>query len=132
VSMPSLRAAYAADSTVYKSPYCGCCVKWVQYMRARGHKLTVHNMENLDKVKKAAGVPEALRSCHTALVDGYVVEGHVPAEDVDRLLAQRPKAKGIAVPGMPIGSPGMEGRRSDPYQVLLFGIDGGPKVFAVH
>lgn len=89
-------------------------------------------MKNLETVKKMAGVPESLRSCHTALVGGYVVEGHVPAGDVARLLAQRPKANGIAVPGMPIGSPGMEGHVTERYQVMMFGIDGGPNVFSVH
>lgn len=132
VAMATPRLAYGAEITVYKSPLCGCCGNWVEYMRARGHKLTVRNMENLDAVKKMAGVPEALRSCHTALVGGYVVEGHVPAGDVARLLAQRPKAKGIAVPGMPMGSPGMEGHMKEPYQVVMFGTGGAPKVFSVH
>ena len=132
VAMATPGIAHGAEITVYKSPLCGCCGNWVKYIRARGHKLTVRNMENLETVKKMAGVPEALRSCHTALVRGYVVEGHVPASDVARLLAQRPKARGIAVPGMPMGSPGMEGRMSERYQVVMFGADGGPKVFSVH
>lgn len=132
MSMATPNTAYGAEITVYKSPLCACCDNWVKYMRARGHKLTVHNMENLETVKKMAGVPESLRSCHTALVGGYVVEGHVPAGDVARLLAQRPKANGIAVPGMPIGSPGMEGHVTERYQVMMFGIDGGPNVFSVH
>lgn len=126
------RPALSADITVYKSPLCGCCGKWVSYLRARGHRLMVHDRENLEPVKKSLGVPRSLRSCHTAVVEGYVIEGHVPAEDIARLLIERPKAKGIAVPGMPMGSPGMEGPRPEPYRVLLFGADGAPKVFAVH
>jgi hypothetical protein len=132
MAMVSPRAAQAVEITVYKSAQCGCCGNWVKYMRARGYKLAVRNMDNLDAVKKMAGVPDRFQSCHTALVDGYVVEGHVPAADVARLLAERPKARGIAVPGMPMGSPGMEGRMSERYHVVLFGGPGGAKIFASH
>src|SRR4051794_21208914 len=100
----------AADTTVhvYKTPTCGCCGKWVEHMRAKGFKVEVTEVENTGENRRKYGVPEELASCHTAFVDGYALEGHVPAADVHRLLKTRPNAKGIAVPGMPMGSPGME------------------------
>ena len=122
--------AYAAEITVYKSPWCGCCSKWADRLQAKGHTVTTKNMENLDAIKKLAGVPEDLQSCHTAMVDGYVVEGHVPAKDIERLLGERPKAKGLAVPGMPVGSPGMEGGEPERFDVMLFSTDGSTSVYA--
>ncbi len=123
-------AASAAEITVYKSPYCGCCGGWVDHMRSNGHSVKTVDLEDLTTIKKMTGVGEELQSCHTAVVDGYVIEGHVPAQDVARLLAERPKAKGLTVPGMPIGSPGMEGPDPQPYDVLLFQADGSTTVFA--
>ena len=122
----------AADITVYKSPYCGCCAEWVTHMRSHGHDMKTVEMEDLTAIKKMTGVGEHLQSCHTAVVDGYVVEGHVPAADVARLLTEKPKARGLAVPGMPIGSPGMEGANPEPYEVLLFQADGSARVYARH
>jgi len=122
--------AYAAEFTVYKSPWCGCCSKWVDHLKANGHSVTTKKVEDLDIIKKMAGVPERLQSCHTAMVNGYVVEGHVPEKDIQRLLAERPKAKGLAVPGMPAGSPGMEGGAPDKYDVMLFKTDGAVNVYA--
>ncbi|MHA1153253.1 MAG: DUF411 domain-containing protein [Alphaproteobacteria bacterium] len=122
--------ARAAEITVYKSPWCGCCEQWIGHMRSQGHAVTSRNMEDLDAIKKMARVPEDLQSCHTAFVAGYVLEGHVPADDVARLLAERPKAQGLAVPGMPGGSPGMEGAAAEPYAVMLFQSDGGARVFS--
>ncbi len=124
----------AADLTVYKSPWCGCCAGWIEHMEANGHSLDVKDTEDLDPVKQIAGVPEALQSCHTAMVDGYVIEGHVPASDIERLLAERPDAIGLAVPGMPNGSPGMDSPEagSEPYSVLLFKSDGSTQVYATH
>jgi hypothetical protein len=121
--------ALAAEVTVYKSPTCGCCGKWVAHMRDKGFDLTVHDVPDVAPIKAEHGLPHGLGSCHTALVDGYVVEGHVPADAVERLLAERPKVKGIAVPGMPAGSPGMEGDRTDPYEVLTFDEKGNTAVF---
>jgi hypothetical protein len=121
---------YAAEFTVYKSPWCGCCSKWIDHLKASGHTVSTQDIESLDTVKKMAGVPEHLQSCHTAMVDGYVIEGHVPSKDIERLLAERPKAKGLAVPGMPAGSPGMEGGAPDKYDVMLFNPDGSSDVFA--
>lgn len=123
---------FAAEFTVYKSPWCGCCSKWVYHLQASGHTVSTKDIENLDMVKKKAGVPERLQSCHTAMVEGYVIEGHVPSKDIERLLAERPMAKGLAVPGMPIGSPGMEGGAPDKYTVMLINPDGSSDVFARH
>ena len=119
--------------TVYRSPSCGCCGGWVDHLRSAGFDVTVEMMEDVTPVAARLGVPEALRSCHTAEASGYFVEGHVPAADVERMLAERPAARGIAVPGMPIGSPGMEmGERRDPYHTLLVDRSGGISVFAEH
>lgn len=117
---------------VYKTPTCGCCAKWVDHLRANGFIVTVEEMRDLESIKAQLGVPGDLKSCHTATVGGYFVEGHVPASDIRRLLSEKPAAKGIAVPGMPVGSPGMEqGDEREPYQVVQFG-DGGRTVFATH
>lgn len=120
--------------TVYKSPTCSCCQLWVDHLQASGFTTQVEVRENVMPIKQQLGVPPGMGSCHTAEVDGYVIEGHVPAEDIHRLLKERPQAKGLAVPGMPIGSPGMEhGDRRDPYQVLMFTErDGTAEVFAKH
>ena len=106
---------------VYKSPSCGCCGAWVDHMRSAGFQVLVTDITDLRPIKNKFGVVPELRACHSAVIDGYVIEGHVPAREVMRLLKERPKAIGIAVPGMPIGSPGMEqGSRRDPFQVILF------------
>ncbi|MGN6392206.1 MAG: DUF411 domain-containing protein [Gemmatimonadales bacterium] len=120
--------------TVYKSPTCGCCAKWVDHLRANGFTPTVHDEDDMDKMKDEMGVPKAVRSCHTALLGSYLIEGHVPASDLDRLIAQRPDVAGLAVPGMPGGTPGMAepGAPADPYDVLSFGKDGKTAIFAHH
>ena len=106
---------------VYMSPSCGCCGKWVDHMRNAGFQVVVTDMTDLRPIKNKFGVVPELRACHSAMIDGYVIEGHVPSREVMRLLKDRPKAIGLAVPGMPIGSPGMEqGSRRDPFQVILF------------
>src|SRR4030095_14484792 len=97
------------EMTVYKLPTCGCCAKWVAYMKKNGVDVTANDIRGLTPIKNPKGVPTALEACHTALVGAYVIEGHVPAEDVKRLLVERPNATGLAVKGMPEGSPGMEG-----------------------
>lgn len=118
---------------VWKSPTCNCCSKWIEILRKDGFNVTVHNESAMNPLKTKLGVPVSLASCHTGIVEGYVIEGHVPAEDIKRLLKERPKTKGLAVPGMPIGSPGMEMEsRIDPYEVLLFSEQGPPSVFASH
>ena len=103
---------------VYKSPTCGCCDKWVDHLRDNGFTVNTHDVGNKE-ARARAGISPTLGSCHTALIDGYAIEGHVPAKDIIRLLKERPKAVGISVPDMPHGTPGMEGERTDPYDVLL-------------
>ena len=126
--------ATPADSVlvVYKTPTCGCCKGWVAKMREAGFAVEVHDLPDLTTVKREAGVPEELQACHTARIGGYVVEGHVPAADIRRLLAERPAVKGIATPGMPMGSPGMEGAYNDRYDVMTFGGAGKSTVYASH
>ena len=115
---------------VYKTPSCGCCRSWVEHVQAAGFQVEVHDMPDVTPVKNEHGLPQHLASCHTALVDGYVIEGHVPADVIRRLLSERPQVAGIAVPGMPAGSPGMEmGDRKDPYDVIAFARDGTVSVF---
>lgn len=127
------QAATAATLDVVKTPTCGCCSAWVERMRAAGFTVNVRDVEDTAPVAKAAGVPDTMRSCHTAKVGGYVIEGHVPAEDIERLLAEKPDAVGLSVPGMVAGSPGMEmGGRSDSYQVVLIQRDGKHTVWATH
>lgn len=114
----------AADSemTVFKTRTCGCCEKWVDHIRSNGFKVTVKEVQSTADYRQKFGVPEKLQSCHTAIVSSYVIEGHVPATEIQRLLKekQKAKAKGLAVPGMPMGSPGMEGTRRDAYSVVRF------------
>ncbi|MBI4476878.1 MAG: DUF411 domain-containing protein [Acidobacteria bacterium] len=117
---------------VYKSPSCGCCVKWIEYFRQQGFKVTTTDVPEIQTIKKAHDISETLASCHTALVGGYIVEGHVPVEDVKRLLKERPKIAGIAVPGMPIGSPGMEGANPQTYNVFSFDKQGAIAIFSTH
>ena len=128
---PAAHAAFP-DVTVWRDPSCGCCEGWVRHMRGHGFQATVIGTADLPKIKAQHGIPERLQSCHTALVGGYVLEGHVPAPDVIRLLAEKPKAKGLAVPGMPLSSPGMDAGK-DNYDVILFGqANGAETVFASH
>ena len=117
--------------TVTKDPSCGCCASWIDHLRASGFTANVVEMVEVNRVKVRLGVPRELASCHTAEVGGYVLEGHVPADAIKRLLSEKPSAKGLAVPGMPVGSPGMEVEGSAPetYDVVLFG-NGKPKIFA--
>ena len=107
--------------TVHKDPNCGCCTGWVEHLRETGFTVQAIDTAELDAVKTRLGVPRDLAACHTAQVAGYVVEGHVPAAALKRLLAEKPSAAGLAVPGMPVGSPGMEGGAPEPYDVILFG-----------
>ena len=128
------QAATAATLDVVKSPTCGCCTQWVERMKAAGFTVNVRDVPDTTPVAQAAGVPDTMRSCHTAKVGGYVIEGHVPAADIKRLLAQKPTgAVGLSVPGMVAGSPGMEvPGRSDRYQVMLIRKDGRHTVWATH
>lgn len=127
-------AATAATLEVIKTPTCGCCSVWIERMEAAGFTVKARDVADTSPIASAAGVPDRLRSCHTAKIGGYVIEGHVPAADIKRLLAARPKgAVGLSVPGMVVGSPGMEmGGRSDRYQVMLIKADGKHTVWATH
>ncbi len=116
--------------TVYKSPSCGCCTLWVDHVKEAGFEVVVNDIHDLSEIKAGAGVPARLQSCHTAIVDGYALEGHVPADLIQRMLAERPAVAGLAVPGMPMGSPGMEGPRKDPYDVVTFDAKGETTVYA--
>ena len=123
-------AAAEPPMTVYKTKTCGCCGKWVEHLRANGFVVNVKEVEETESIRRQFGVPEKLASCHTGVISGYAVEGHVPAAEVRRLLKEKPKGKGIAVPGMPLGSPGMEqGPRKDTYWVLLFDETGAYKEY---
>ena len=134
-ALPLLRVlpAVAAAPTilVYKNPSCGCCGNWVKHLEAAGFTVAVKEVDDTSVMRKRLGLPEEFGACHTATVAGYVLEGHVPADEVKRLLAARPAAIGLAVPGMPVGSPGMEvGNRVDQYDVLLVDRAGRASVFA--
>ena len=117
---------------VYKSATCGCCKKWVEHLRSRGHTVEVSDVPDVTPVKRDVGVPPGMSSCHTASVSGYFIEGHVPEEDVARLLTEHPNISGLAVPGMPVGSPGMEGPNPQPYSVFAVQKDGKISVFSEH
>ena len=119
-----------ANVLVYKTPTCGCCSKWVGHMERAGFEVETRDLNNLTPIKNQYGVQRSFSSCHTAIVDGYIVEGHVPPVYVEKLLEERPDVKGITVPGMPIGSPGMEGPNPQAYDVLSFDADGNTAVFA--
>jgi len=118
--------------TVYKTPTCGCCTKWVSHLEQNGFQVETKDLTNLGMIKSMAGVKPELASCHTARVEGYIVEGHVPADDIKRLLRERPAVKGLTTPGMPHGSPGMESVPDVPFEVLTFDSDGKTEVFAHH
>ena len=117
--------------SVYKSPACGCCGEWIKHMRANGFRVETRDVADVMPIKRRYGVPDALASCHTAVVAGYAIEGHVPAADVRKLLSERPKLRGLAVPGMVAGSPGMEQGPPRPYATLAFD-DRGSRVYARH
>ncbi len=117
---------------VWKTPTCGCCGKWVKHLEAAGFRVEVTDLDNVDPIKTANGVPLSLASCHTALVGGYVIEGHVPASDVRRLLKEKPEILGLIAPGMPAGSPGMDVPGSPPFDVLSLSKDRKAAVYATH
>lgn len=129
LSVPVLAIAAAPVIDVYKNESCGCCAAWVDHLKANGFTPRVANVANPSDYRERGGIPNALGSCHTAMIQGYAIEGHVPAADIKRLLVQKPKAKGLAVPAMPLGSPGMEGPHKDPYDVLLVQANGKTAVF---
>ncbi|VXB75501.1 DUF411 domain-containing protein [Massilia sp. 9I] len=124
LALPLAASAAQPVIEVYKSATCGCCKEWVKHLEANGFTVKTQDVPNTSDYREKFGIPNEYGSCHTGRVNGYAIEGHVPASDIKRLLATKPKARGLAVPGMPMGSPGMEGPRKDPYEVLLVQ-DGG-------
>ena len=127
---PTVAAREKPAITVYKDPHCGCCKNWIEHLIKHGYRVDAKDTPDMTQIKNTLGVPAGLTSCHTAVVEGYLIEGHVPAADIDRLLTAKPKIKGLAVPGMPMGSPGMEGAMKQHYQVVAFDRTGKTKVFA--
>lgn len=126
-----LAAAPPIPITVYKDPGCECCGRWVQHLTANGFSPAVKNTSNMDEIKKSMQVPTALQSCHTAVVGKYVIEGHVPADDIKKLLASKEDIRGLAAPGMPMGSPGMEmGGKADHYDIIAFSNSGKTRVYS--
>jgi hypothetical protein len=131
LSFPALlRAAAGIPMVVYKDPNCGCCSKWVGLMKSAGFEVSTRDTADMASIKARYKVPAALGSCHTALVGGYVIEGHVPADLITRLIKEKPKVLGLAVPGMPVGSPGMEGGTKEAFDVVTFDAAGKTTVFA--
>ncbi len=124
-----LQAAETVTGTLYKNPQCGCCTGHADYLREHGFEIEVVESTRLDQLKREHGVPPSLESCHTLLLDGYVVEGHVPVASIRKLLAERPEIRGIALPGMPQGSPGMPGPQTEPFRVMELS-SGMPRIFS--
>ena len=130
--VPLVFAQKAPVVEVWRSPSCGCCGGWVKHLQQNGYATKVNMVEDTSPVRRQLGMPERLGSCHTAKVEGYVIEGHVPASDIARLLKQKPKALGLTAPGMPAGSPGMDVPNSPPYDVLLVAADGSTSLWQRH
>jgi len=128
-AMPVRLLAATPKIQVFKTPTCGCCGNWVKHLRTNGFEVAVKDVPDTGEYRLKYGVPEKLLSCHTGVVEGYALEGHVPAAEIHRLLDERPRAKGLAVPGMPMGSPGMEGSMSQAYSVVLFDSEGRTSVY---
>ena len=129
---PLMAQARAPVVEVWRSPSCGCCGGWVKHLQQAGFVTRVHMVDDAGVMRRQLGMPDSLGSCHTALVDGYVIEGHVPASDIKRLLAEKPRALGLTAPGMPAGSPGMDVPNSPPYEVLLVKGDGATSLWKRH
>lgn len=127
---PAPPPAAGSVMTVYKSASCGCCKKWVEHLRASGFEVKTVELDDLTEIKASSGVPAQVQTCHTAVIDGYVVEGHVPADVIRTLLKDRPRVAGIGVPGMPVGSPGMEGSPPQHYDVIAWDKTGKTSIFA--
>ncbi|OOZ42243.1 hypothetical protein BOW53_01185 [Solemya pervernicosa gill symbiont] len=132
LSSSLLTTAEATEINIYNSPSCGCCYGWSAHMENNGYTVTSHNQHNMQPIKNVLGIPTEVQSCHTAKIGGYIIEGHVPASDIKRLLVERPEIRGLAVPGMPMGSPGMEGSRKDAYNVVTIEKNGESRIYASH
>ena len=120
----------AQKVVVYKSPTCGCCEKWIEHMEEAGYEIEIHDTNDMQPIKMQHGIVRQAQSCHTAIVDGYVIEGHVPARFIAQMLEEKPDIKGLAVPGMPQGSPGMEGPNPVDYNVIALGDSGKASIYA--
>lgn len=120
------------EVVVYKSATCGCCKKWVEHLKENSFQVSSENVDDLNAVKKKYGIKENIQSCHTAIIGRYIVEGHVPAQDIKRMLREQPGIKGISAPGMPLGSPGMEAKTSKPFNVLSFDKSGKTEIYSKH
>ena len=131
-SATAVTAAPPLEITVYRSPSCGCCKAWATHLEQNGFTVKQVELEDLSEIKTQAGISQRLASCHTAIIGRYAIEGHVPAADIKRLVAEKPAVAGLTAPGMPQGSPGMETGRKDPYDVLAFTRDGRTTVWASH
>ncbi len=133
VSATPAAQALAAAPVFYRNPGCGCCLAWTERMAAAGLPVAMEDRDDLAGYSASLGIPAGLEGCHVGKIDGYVVSGHVPPEDIKRLLSEKPTALGLLVPGMPVGSPGMEmGEQKEIFQTLILGLDGGTSVFATH
>ena len=129
-ALPALAEAAPPTITVYKTPTCGCCARWLDHLRASGFKVVAHDVSDTGVIRARYGVPDAMASCHTGLVGAYLVEGHVPADLIQKMLRERPKVAGLAVPGMVVGSPGMETGKPQKYDIVAFTKDGKTRVYA--
>ena len=130
LGVAAANAEAAGPATMYKNPQCGCCEEYAKYLERNGFEIKIEPTVDLATIKKMARVPSKLEACHTLAIDGYVVEGHVPVDTLNRLLAEKPKIRGIALPGMPMGSPGMTGRKAGQFTIYEIS-DGVPEVYAV-
>lgn len=130
MTLPPAPRADAPFVTVYTDPGCQCCTRWIRYMQQAGFAVKREHPPDLAAVRARLGIPPNYEACHTAVIEGYVVEGHVPLAEIQRLLRERPAARGPAVPGMPVGSPGMEGRNPEDYRVYLLDVDGSAHTYA--
>lgn len=128
---PATHADTEHTATIYKDPQCGCCSEYANYLERHGYGVELRDVTNLSAVKAELGVPASLMACHTAVIGDYVVEGHVPVGTIDRLLDERPEAAGIALPGMPAGSPGMTGEKTAPFTIFRFDRNGNARVYTV-
>jgi hypothetical protein len=131
-SIQAENAATDTEMTVYRSPTCSCCGKWIEHVKSNHFAVKDIVSSDMDAIKEKYGIPDKLASCHTAIVDGYVIEGHVPAADIQKLLTSKPNVVGLSAPGMPMGSPGMEMGGSQDYDVVSFDKDGKVQVFSAH
>ena len=129
LTMSQVKAEHMPEATVYKHPQCGCCTGYADHLKAAGYHVTVKSTEEIDQVKRLLGVQPELESCHTTVIGKYIIEGHVPLDDLERFLEEKPKVRGISLPGMPTGTPGMPGPRDE--KLVIYTLEDTPKVWSV-